>query len=379
MKKLFSKETTNNTSPLTTEERVKQNLAKRKRKIVRKRIITIIIWLIIIVTVTFTAIIYQKTGKWWWSPSTTALEEQGAAKETTVEELTITQTIDLSGVVEPYDIQQVVFRSTGAVTGVFVKEGDYVKKGDLLATIDDTSQQYEIANLENLIKSAKLEGSTRQVELYEMQLKMKTNLLDYTKAYANFDGIVASLSLDEGDYAEAGTVVMIIVDTTKLKATVEIDEIDMQSVTTGMIASLDFDAKPDQSIEGIVDYIPLLGRTTSQGIGVKDVELVIENAPEGISPGFTFAGTLSASEEKVALVIPSIAITTNNQGVSSVNKKGPDGNPVKINVSVKYLGEGMSEVLSGGLKKGDTIFLTTTSSTSSSMSFGVPGTGPGRR
>ncbi len=379
MKKLFSKETTINTSPLTTEERVKLNLAKRKRKIVRKRIVTIIIWLIIIAAVTFTAITYQKTGKWWWAPSTTSLEEQGVAKETTVEELTITQTIDLSGVVEPYDTQQVVFRSTGAVTGVFVKEGDYVKKGDLLATIDDTSQQYEIANLENLIKSAKLEGSTRQVELYEMQLKMKTNLLDYTKAYANFDGIVASLSLDEGDYAEAGTVVMIIVDTTKLKATVEIDEIDMQSVTTGMIASLDFDAKPDQSIEGIVDYIPLLGRTTSQGIGVKDVELVIENAPEGISPGFTFAGTLSASEEKVALVIPSIAITTNNQGVSSVNKKGPDGNPVKINVSVKYLGEGMSEVLSGGLKKGDTIFLTTTSSTSSSMSFGVPGTGPGRR
>jgi len=212
-----------------------------------------------------------------------------------------------------------------------------------------------------------------------MQLKLRQNLLDYTKSYANFDGVVASLSLSEGDYAEAGAVVMIIVDNSRLKATVEIDEIDMQSVTKGMSASLDFDAIPNEKVEAVVHYIPLLGRTTTQGIGVMDVELIIDNPPKGVSPGYTFAGTLNASEEKIALVIPSIAITTDSQGISSVNKKGADGNPVKVNVKVKYLGEGMSELLSGGLKKGDTILLATSSGTSSGINFGVPGTGPGRR
>ncbi len=327
----------------------------------------------------FTVITYQQSGSWWWTPKDTQDTSSKVAKEVTVEELTITQTIDLSGVVEPYDIQRVVFRSTGAVTEIFVEEGDSVKKGDLLATIDDTSQQYEIANIENMIKTAKLEGSVSQVKLYEMQLKLRQNLLDYTKSYANFDGVVASLSLSEGDYAEAGAVVMIIVDNSRLKATVEIDEIDMQSVTKGMSASLDFDAIPNEKVEAVVHYIPLLGRTTTQGIGVMDVELIIDNPPKGVSPGYTFAGTLNASEEKIALVIPSIAITTDSQGISSVNKKGADGNPVKVNVKVKYLGEGMSELLSGGLKKGDTILLATSSGTSSGINFGVPGTGPGRR
>ncbi len=107
-----------------------------------------------------------------------------------------------------------------------------------------------------------------------------------------------------------------------------------------------------------------------------DVELIIDDPPKGVSPGFTFAGTLNASEEKVALVIPSIAITTDSNGISTVNKKGADGNPSKIVVKVKYLGEGMSEVLSGGLKKGDVIFLASTSSSNSpAIGFGMPGQG----
>jgi multidrug efflux pump subunit AcrA (membrane-fusion protein) len=375
----MNKKEVKETSTMTTEERVKLSLMKRKKRAFVKKIVTLIVWLIIIAVIAFTVITYQQSGSWWWTPKDTQDTSSKVAKEVTVEELTITQTIDLSGVVEPYDIQRVVFRSTGAVTEIFVEEGDSVKKGDLLATIDDTSQQYEIANIENMIKTAKLEGSVSQVKLYEMQLKLRQNLLDYTKSYANFDGVVASLSLSEGDYAEAGAVVMIIVDNSRLKATVEIDEIDMQSVTKGMSASLDFDAIPNEKVEAVVHYIPLLGRTTTQGIGVMDVELIIDNPPKGVSPGYTFAGTLNASEEKIALVIPSIAITTDSQGISSVNKKGADGNPVKVNVKVKYLGEGMSELLSGGLKKGDTILLATSSGTSSGINFGVPGTGPGRR
>ncbi len=367
------------TSTMTTEERVKMSLAKRKKRAFIKKIITLIVWLIIIALLVFTFISFQQTGSWWWASKRDANAASVAPKEVTVDELTITQTIDLSGIVEPYDIQKVVFRSTGAVTGVFVKEGDSVKKGDLLATIDDTSQQYEIANIKNLIASAKLEGSVNQVTLYEMQLKLRQNLLDYTRIRANFDGVVASLSLDEGDWAEAGAVVMILVDTSRLKATVEIDEIDMQSVTTGMTATLDFDAIPNEKVEAIVDYIPLLGRTTTQGIGVKDVELLIDNPPLGISSGYTFAGTLNVSEEKVALVIPSIAITTDSSGVSSVRKKGADGNPVKVTIKVAYLGEGMSEVLSGGLKKGDVILLgSTTPNSNSAIRFGMP-PGQGRR
>ncbi|MFA5513680.1 MAG: efflux RND transporter periplasmic adaptor subunit, partial [Sphaerochaetaceae bacterium] len=255
--------------------------------------------------------------------------------------------------------------------------GDRVKVGDLLATIDDTNQSYTLANIESQIEEATLQGSQRQLELLKMQRKMAENNLEYTKAYANFDGVVASVNVDVGDYFEAGTAAMVIVDRSKLKATVEIDEIDIQSVTVGMSADLTFDAIGDQNVEAVVDYIPMLGRTTNQGIGVLDVEIVIEDPPSAIAPGFTFAGSILADEAKNILVIPASAVTSNRRGSDTVRKKGSDGNPITVNVTTKYLGEGMSEVTGGDLKVGDIVLVG--GSSNSTFSFGMPTGGGGMR
>ena len=45
---------------------------------------------------------------------------------------------------------------------------------------------------------------------------------------------------------------------------------------------------------------------------------------------------------------------TSSQGSSSVTKKLADGSTIRVPVTVKYLGEGMSQVLSGEVKAGDT-------------------------
>ncbi len=373
-------EQNNTPKEMSTEERVKLSMKKRKQRMRRRRIINWTVLGVLVAGTAVTFVLYQNSGSWWWASKEAPAEAAAAAAvaETTVQEITVSNTIDVSGSVEPFQIQEVVFRSTGAVTSVNVEEGDIVSKGDLLATIDDTSQRYEIANIENSIASAKLEGAANQLRLLEMQLELRKNNLEYTKAYANFDGVVASVALDEGDYAEAGTVVIILVDTSSLKATVEIDEIDMQSVVDGMDAVLSFDASPDTDVSAYVDYIPMLGRTTSQGIGVMDVELVIGDPPKGIAPGYTFAGTISSGVERTSLVIPTIAVTQNRNGDSVVRKKGADGTPTAVIVKVKYLGEGMSEVTGGDLKAGDVILTGDVSSSSSSTTFRVPGMGGGR-
>ncbi|MGI6432709.1 MAG: efflux RND transporter periplasmic adaptor subunit [Sphaerochaetaceae bacterium] len=339
-----------------TEIRVRASLKKKLR---RKRIKRFIIWIIILALLGGGVYLYQfyKThGKLPFSD-----QQQGVAlststmQEAAVQQIEFTQTIDISGVVEAYDTQRVVFRSTGAVTGVFVKGGEQVSKGQLLATIDDTSQSYSLANIESQIEEAQLQGSVRQLELLKQQKKMAENNLDYTKAYANFTGVVAEVNVDEGDYFEAGTAAMIIIDRSSLKATVEIDEIDIQSVTEGMKAELTFDALPGQTIEATVNYIPMLGRTTNQGIGVLDVEILIENPPAALVPGFTFAGTISSEETKKMLVVPSAAVTAARRGPDTVNKKGADGKAVTVQVTTHYLGEGMSEIVSGDLKEGDIV------------------------
>jgi membrane fusion protein (multidrug efflux system) len=361
-----------------TEKRVQASLKKKLRKKRIKRLITWAVVIVLLVVATYTYNFYKTNGHLplIQQAKTSAVAQVSTTQEVAVREVEFSQTIDISGAVEAFQTQRVVFRSTGAVTGVFVKEGDRVEKGQLLATIDDTSQAYSLANIESQIEEAKLQGSVRQLELLEHQKKMAQNNLDYTRAFANFDGVVASVAVDEGDYFEAGTAAMVIIDRSKLKATVEIDEIDIQSVTAGMGASLTFDSFGEGDVEAVVDYIPMLGRTTNQGIGVLDVEIIINDPPRQVAPGFTFAGTITADEVKKMLVIPASAVVSNRRGSDTVRKKGTDGNVITINVSTKYLGEGMSEVTSGDLKAGDIVLVG--GSGGMNLNFGMPG-GAGMR
>ncbi len=278
--------------------------------------------------------------------------------EAVVTENVYTQTIDLSGYVEPYDTQETKFRSTGAVTGVYVKEGDKVKEGQLLASIDNTAQLADLQSIRDSIEEAELRGSARELELLKLQEINAENALEYTNIVANFDGEVASVDVEVNDYFEAGDSVMTIVDRSRLKATVEIDEIDMQYVEIGEIAELTFDSIPGEVIEAEVTYIPMLGRYTDQGIGVADVELTIENPPEGLMPGFTFDGVINVEGEVSMILIPQAAVTVGRGGAASVERKRADGTTETVSVRVKYLGEGLCQVLSSDLVPGDVLVYT---------------------
>lgn len=359
---------------MNTENQVRNQL---KKKVRRTRIKRAILWIVILALVVGGYQVYsfyQENGRMPWSESkapVTAIKEV----EAKVYENSFTTTIDLSGYVEPNDTQKVVLRATGAVTDVFVKEGDHVKQGDALIAIDNTNQQYAVAKLRADKERAELNGSEKELELLNLQLKTALNNLDYTQAYANFDGVVAEVNVSKGDYFEAGTSAMTIIDRSKLIATVEIDEIDMQYVKIGQKAGLYFDSYPAEEIQGSVTYIPMLGRYTSQGIGVMDVEITIENPPASIAPGYTFEGTIVVDGETVLTLLPQSAITV-TRGTSTVTKKLDDGTTQKVVVTVKYLGEGISQLLSGDLKVGDTLIVRRTDTSASAFTAMTGGGNP---
>lgn len=340
-----------------TNDNENKVLNERKRKLKRRKIRTVVI-LVLVAVVLFGLFecysFYMQNGRWPWKKEATPSVVQELT--TQAYESRYSTQIDISGSVQAIDTQEVKIRATGAVTGVYVEEGDRVVKGQLLATVDDTDQQYTVANLEKQIEVARVSGSTskRDIELLEMQLDSAKKKLEYTKAYANFDGVVVSVSISEGDYFDAGSAVMTIIDDSKLKATVEIDEIDIQMVELGMSASLTSDAVPGQSIQARVSYIPMIGRYSSQGIGVMDVEIVIDDPPAALKPGFSFEGTIDIESEQVMLLVPQSAVTTNN-GVSTVVRLNEDGTRETVTIQAKYLGESVYQVLSGDIKAGDTL------------------------
>ena len=340
---------------MDSEKKVRSERAKRlRRKKIKKWIIIIVIVALLIAGWRIYA--YKiANGVFPWQEKVDYSVPQNIST-TVVREETYHTSIDVSGSVEAFDTQKVQIRGTGAVTGVFVSEGDRVTKGQLLATVDDSDQQYEVANLEKQIETAKMGGTTssRDIELLEMRLDSARNKLDNMKAYADFDGVVVSVSIREGDYYTAGSAAITIIDDSKLKTTVEVDEIDIQMVKVGTPVSITSDSSPGVTIEGRVSYIPMIGRYTNQGIGVRDVEIVIDNPPATLKPGFSFGGSIDVTEDQKLLLVAQAAVTT-SRGKSTVTKVLDDGTYETVDVTVKYLGENLYQILDGDVKAGDVL------------------------
>lgn len=340
-------------------------MVRKNRKKIRKRLTAVIAVIFVLAAAVF-LLIGERAEE----------EPSAVVREALVTSNTYTQIIDISGYVEPYDSQTLRFRSTGAVTGVFVEEGDHVAKGQRLASIDDTQQLAALQEIRDQIEEAELSGSERDLRLLRLKETNAENSLEYTNIVAPFDGEVASVDVDEGDFFEGGDEVITVVDRSRLKAVVEIDEIDMQYVTEGQEAELVFESCPEETVQAFVSYIPMLGRYTDQGIGVVDVELLIEDPPAAIMPGFTFEGTMAAESEVSMLLIPQNAITRGRGGSETVDVKRPDGSTETVSIRTKYLGEGLSELLSGDVKEGDVLVVR---SAGRSMMMDAPPSPPGSR
>lgn len=352
MKKV--KENENDKKNLTPEQ---QLFAARKKAKRAKTIRRIVIWTILIIAVLYGLFAYNfhlQNSRWPWQPE--AVSTGSEIVRTKVYLDTYTTDVDISGYVSAYQTQDVMIRSTGAVKGVYVKEGDRVVKGQLLAETDSTSQSLNVREIEWQIEKARINGNTsdRDMEILQMRLDNAKQQLENTKAYALFDGVVVKVSIKEGDYFEAGKAVITIIDDSKYKSTVEVDEIDVQLLKTGMKAVMTADSIPGVSFEGYVSYIPMIGRYTNTGIGVMDVEVVIETPPEKLKPGFSFEGVIEVESEQSMLLVSQSAVTT-RRGVSTVTKELSDGSTETVTVQVKYLGENLYQILSGDVKDGDTV------------------------
>ncbi|MCY1151012.1 MAG: efflux RND transporter periplasmic adaptor subunit [Sphaerochaetaceae bacterium] len=366
------KEVGKNTT-VDTESQVRLEIKKKLKKKRRKRLITWIIVLLIIFGASYLYSFYQTNKRLPWQEESVGSLIQETYTESLVTQEITQPTVNISGSLSAYDLQDVILRTSGAITSVNFDEGDVVKKGDILATVDDTNQQYMIAKLESDIESAKLSGNANELKLLELQLTNAKNNLEYTKAVANFDGVVAYQGWEAGDYNTVGdTSNMIIADLSKFKSTVEIDEMDINNIKVGQIAILNFDSLPGVTAEAVVTKIPMLGRYNSQGFGVMDVEITINNPPEGLRTGFTFNGTIKGDQEIKRIIIDQATISQSGDD-SIVTKKMEDGSLKDVVVKVKYLGESKCQVLSGDILAGDTLVIKNNLTFQEEMSNGMMG------
>lgn len=264
----------------------------------------------------------------------------------------ITNIVTCTGTVEPITKVEVGTQVSGRVEKIYVDYNSNVKKGDLLAELDQTVLAANLSSAESNMASAKSEMEYQQKTyerykvLYEKKLvssadfesvqyayeKAKNDYkvslnnyqsastnLSYAKIYSPIDGVVLSREVEEGQTVAASfstpTLFTIANDLTKMRVIANVDEADIGNVLKGQRVTFTVDAYPGQEFDGDVTEVRQAATTTNN---VVTYEVVI-NAPNPdlkLKPGLTATISIFTLEIKNVLTIPLEALEYNPTNTS---------------------------------------------------------------
>lgn len=137
----------------------------------------------------------------------------------------------LPGIVKENQIVNLGFKAAGQIEHIYVKEGDYVREGQLLAKLDDKDYklqlsavelQYnqlktEVARLEELHKRNSISGNDYEkavmgLSALKVQLQGYQNQVAYTALEAPSSGYIQSVNFKKSEMVDAGRPVFTLLD-----------------------------------------------------------------------------------------------------------------------------------------------------------------------
>ena len=289
----------------------------------------------------------------------------------TVKKETYENVIEVAGVVSAAQEQTLQAHSDGTVISVNVKQGDKVKKGDLIIQLDDTQQQYNLAKHDYETETIKISGASRELKLRQTERLSLVQRIEDRKVTATFDGIIADIDVAEGDSLEAKDSVGTLVDVSHLIADVEIAETDVSKLKTGQKVIFTFPAYSG-TVEGYVVGWPAIGKVTNRGATVVTARLRIDAPyPDSILPNFSFSGKIQISPPEEFLLVSRYAVNRDGRQAYVVKAKGNE----KINVTVVPYDKEYVKILSGEITEGDILKAQSSSEKSGRRMNGGMGSG----
>ena len=147
-----------------------------------------------------------------------------------------TITRSYSGIVREAHEISLGFKTAGQIKRIHVKEGEYVRKGELLAELDDRDYllgvealqiQYdqlkdEVARTRKLFEQKSVsandyEKASAGLRQLGVQLQVNKNKLEYTRLYAPEDGYIQSVNFSPAEMVDAGTAMFTFLDVSHLE------------------------------------------------------------------------------------------------------------------------------------------------------------------
>jgi HlyD family secretion protein len=282
---------------------------------------------------------------------------------------TITQLVSATGKIQPEVEVKIAPQVGGEIVALPLREGASVKKGDLLLRIKPDNYQFQVAQQEASLASARAmsldskakldkavddlrrntdlhdkkllndadfataqttlqsaqaayESAKANIQGMEGQLSQSRVMLEETTIYSPIDGTVSSLSNELGETVAGtgqygGAEVMRVADLTSMELRVNINENDIVNVKPGDQARVSIDAFPRRKFAGVVKDIAASAQTT--GTGTQDevtnflvkVRILDKDAP--LKPGMSASADIETQTVTGVVAVPVQSVTVRSR------------------------------------------------------------------
>ena len=319
-----------------------------------------------LITLAVTALMTACGQKDTSTTTTTGQAAQKAAPVVSVvtaqaEDVEITNTFTSN--IEPYATNNIVSQTAGRIVSIKVDVGHKVRKGQLLATMDDvnlakTRMQYvndstELARLTELYNIGAVAQADYDMAKLALNITKKTynNLAENTYLRSPINGVVTARNYDKGDMYSMAQPIFVVEQIQPVKMLVNVSESLFTQVHKGMEFEITVDAYPNEVFKGTVN---LLYPTVSATTHTFPVEVICQNADQRLRPGM-FARVTANFGTNHHIVIPDIAVVKQQgSGEHFVYVLQPD-NTVKYTLVELGIRMGNRYEIISGINEGDRI------------------------
>ena len=274
--------------------------------------------------------------------------------------------IFLPGETEAWQDVKVAANAAGRVEWLGPREGQKVKKGQLLAKIEVSALKAALEHAEAAYKLAEDLYQRRQrlferkiiakEELDQSETQRKLALTDLEQIKVKYNhgfpkspitGIINHLYVDVGEYADVGKPLADIVNIDKIKINVQVPELDVRYIKKGQKTPVKIDAFPDREFVGIVDFVAFKAASATKTFLVR---AVIDNPAHNIRPGMIGRAAFVRRIIGDAIVAPLFVIV--DKGGERIVYVEKDGVVQSRTISIGVI-EGDRVQITSGLNAGD--------------------------
>ncbi len=178
--------------------------------------------------------------------------------------------------------------------------------------------------------------------------------LDMAVIEAPFSGTITSTQIQHGDLVTPGTPAFNLTRLSPLFVDVQVSEIDINQLQAGQDVILIFDAIPNQTYEGHIDHVSMVG-TVVQGVVNFEVTVELIDIDDAVKPGMTAAVSIIVEQIDDVLLVPNRAVRVRDgQRVVHLLK---DGEIEIVAITLGASSETHSEIIDGEIENGDLVVL----------------------